>query len=186
MGAVLSPFGSAAGSTWISKLGLVAAPFPIEMLNNTTINLTNGFLIAALVRPIAGQITNLGLMVTTASITPTGVNVMALYSGAGVLLGQTGDLSSTWSGATPGTYVEAAISGGPVSVSGSSDYYIAALGHNTTPPGIGVFFAGAGVAYPSVKGNVPVIADSGHATLPASFTPASAGVGTAGYWFVAS
>lgn len=186
MSGVLSPFGTAGGSTWMTKLGLVAAPFPEEMINNTTINLTNGFFIAALVRPIGGLVTNLGLFITTASITPTGVNGMGLYSSAGVLLGQTGDLSSTWSGATPGTYVEAPISGGPVSVSTGSNYYIAALGHNTTPPGIGVFFAGAGVSYPAVKGNVPVIADSGHATMPASFTPASAGVGMAGYWFVAS
>jgi len=183
---VLSPFGSGIGSTWVSKLNLAAAPFPIEMINNTTITLTNGFLIAALVRPITGRLTNLGAFITSASITPTGVNGMALYSGAGVLLGQTADLSSTWAAATPGTYVEAAISGGPISVSTSSNYYIAALGHNTTPPGIGVFFAGAGVSYPAVKGNTPVIADSGHATVPASFNPATAGVGTAGYWFVAS
>jgi hypothetical protein len=186
MSGVLSPFGAGASDTWVAKLSLAAAPFPIEMINNTTITLTNGFFIAALVRPISGLITNLGAFITSASITPTGVNGMGLYSGAGVLLGQTGDLSSTWSGATPGTYVEAPISGGPVSVSTSADYYVAALGHNTTPPGIGVFFAGAGVSYPAVKGNVPVIADSGHATMPTSFNPATAGVGTAGYWFVAS
>jgi hypothetical protein len=176
------------GDTAAAKLGLAAAPFPIEMLNNVTVALTGGFLICALVRPIKSLVTNLGLILTAASITPNGVNAMGLYDEAsGLLLGRTGDLSTAWSTAgNDGLYVEAAITGGPLAVSTSKNYYVAALSHNVTDPEIAVFFAGAGVAYPSVKGHKPVLAISGQADLPASITPASAAVGNAGYWMAGS
>src|SRR5258708_18217266 len=140
------------GNPDASKLSLQAVPFPIEMINNITLALSPGFLICALVRPNGGQITNLGLMLGTAGITPNGVNNMGLFDSSGNQLGLTGDLSTSWStGGNNGLYLESAITGGPIGVSSAADYYITVLSHMVTPPNIGGFFAGPRPAYPSLK-----------------------------------
>lgn len=187
MSAVLSPFGSGTGDPYGLKLSLKAAPFPIEMINNITLGLSAGFIIAELVRPNGSPVTNLGLFLGTAGVTPNGTNTMALLDASGNLLGTTGDQSTAWStGGNNGLYLEAAITGGPISVVTSSNYYVAVLSHMATPPQIGGFFAGGGVSYPTVKTNKPVIADGGHANFPSQLNISTAAVGNGGYWLVGS
>lgn len=174
-----------AGDTNAAKLGLAAEPFPQEMMNNVTIGLTAGFVIAARVRPIKTPVTNLALLLGTAAVTPNGVNAMGVWDGmTGALLARTGDLSAAWSNAANnGLYLPEPLAGGPLAWSTSQDYYIGALAHNATDPLIGVFFAGGGVAYPAVNGKRAVLAISGQTDLPAVLNLAGAG-GNAGYWLV--
>jgi len=176
---------SGGGDNQTAKLGLAAAPFPIEMINNIGLPLSNGFIIGALVRPLVPHISRLALFLGTAGVTPNGVNAMALLDASGNLIDRTGDLSTAWSTAgNNGLYVPAALSLGAAAVSTSADYYVCALGHMVTPPNIAGFFAGGGVSYPTVLGNKPVIADGGHADFPAALNIAGAAGGNGGYWLV--
>lgn len=173
------------GDNQTAKLGLAAAPFPEEMINNIGLPMSGGFIIAALVRPISTHITKLGLILGTAGVTPNGVNAMALLDAAGNFIDRTADMSTAWSTAgNNGLYLSSALTLGTTALSTSANYYVATLGHMVTPPNIAGFFAGGGVAYPTVLGNKPVIADGGHTDFPSQLNIAGAAGGNGGYWLV--
>lgn len=167
------------------KLGLVAQPFPMELVNHTDLGASAGFMIAMLIRPGKGTITNLGLWLGAAGTTGNGQNAMALYSEAGAQLGITGDMTAALTGSAPNTYVEAAL-GAPVATAESTNYYVAVLCHCVANPAIAGFLPTGGISYPGVKGHYPAVELAAQATLPGSFTPNTAILAPASYWLVAS
>jgi hypothetical protein len=124
-----------------------------------------------ILRPAEETVTinNLGVWVGAAGVTPgAGVNGLAIYSVAGVLLGQTGDMTASFQSTG---YFEGTISGG-VGVTHGVYYYLA-LQHN---------FTGTAPTFPSTQAvvGVPPIRSHynegyipGQTSFPASFTPSS-------------
>jgi hypothetical protein len=172
---------------YAAKLGLLAEPFPVEAVSDIGLGLTAGFLILALIRPGAATITNLGLWLGTAGVTPSGVNSMALFSEAGVQLAVTGDMSSALSnGANSGTYVEAAL-GTPYAAADATSYYVGVLCQMSGgDPKIGGTFFGSGLHIPTIKGHRAAITVGGQSSMPSSFTVGTANSAGAAYWLVAS
>lgn len=172
---------------YAAKLGLLAEPFPVETVSDVGLGLTAGFLILALIRPGAATITNLGLWLGTAGITPSGVNSMGLFSEAGVQLAVTGDMSAALSsGANSGTYVEAAL-GTPYAAADATSYYVGVLCQMSGgDPKIGGTFYGSGLHIPTIKGHRAAITVSGLSSMPSSFDVAAANQAGAAYWLVAS
>ena len=169
-----------------STLGLVAQTFPIQAINHVDLGASLGYLICALIRPGALTITNLGLWLGTAGVTPNGVNQMGLYDASGTQLAVTGDMSTALSSAgNSGTYVEAPLTAA-YAAAYNTDYYVALLCHMGTNPLIGGVLIGGGVPLPTVKGHRPSVEVSGQASLPASFNVSTAIAAPAAYWFAAS
>lgn len=163
--------------------GLAGMPFSPYMVSHVDLGASPGFVIAMLIRPGRATITDLGLWLGTAGVTPNGVNAMALYSEAGAQLGITGDMSSALSDpASNSKYVEAAM-GAAVQTADATDYYVTVLCHMGSNPQIAGFLD---VTVPVIKGNPPALAFGGQATLPASFDPQTAALAGAAYWLVAS
>ena len=170
-----------------AKLGLIAEPFPVEAVSDVGLGLTAGFLIMALIRPGARTITNLGLWLGTAGVTPSGVSSMALFSEAGVQLAVTGDMSAALSnGANSGTHVEAAL-GTPYTAADATSYYVGVLCQMSGgDPKIGGTFFGSGLHIPTIKGHRAAITVGGLSSMPSSFTVGTANSAGAAYWLVAS
>jgi hypothetical protein len=144
------------------------------------ISLTSGTFLAYLVRPGAVTVTNLGCWVTGAGVSSSGVNGMALYTDAGVLIDQTADMSA----AMAATGVISAALGSPHTLSDSTNYYLAILTHfsGTTPKVANA--VNGGTTYPSVNGHILSLALSSQTSFPASFTPSSATRNNGNYWLV--
>lgn len=178
---------TSARDVFTAKLGLIAQPFPVETVDDVGLGLTAGFLIMMLVRPGAGTISNLGLWLGTAGVTPSGVNSMALFDETGVRLAVTGDMSAALSnGANAGTYVEAAL-GTPYTTADATNYYIGVLCQfSGGDPKIAGAFAGGVLHIPAIKGHRDAITFGSQASMPASVTIASGNTAGAAYWLVAS
>jgi hypothetical protein len=117
----------------------------------------------------SGTLTHLGTWVDAGGVTPGGgVNGLAVYSEAGILLGQTGDMTALMEGTG---FVEGTISGG-AAVTAGTNYYLAELADFTgTSPAI---VAGPGLAaYPEVNGHYPSVVAFGMLAFPASLTPSA-------------
>lgn len=166
--------------------GLVGEPFPVEVVNHVDLGASSGFLILALIRPGAGTVTNVGLWLGTAGVTPNGVNAMALFDETGNQLGVTGDMSAALSNvANDNVYVEAAL-GTPVPTAEATNYYVGLLCHMATNPLIAGVFAGSGLMIPTMKGHRASLTVAAQATVPASFNVSTASAASAAYWLVAS
>lgn len=168
------------------RIGLVAQPFPIEACN-AMLGASSDYLILALIRPGATTISNLGVWMGNAGVTPSGVNAMALFDESGTQLGITGDMSTALStSGNTNTYVEAAL-GSPVATTDATNYYVGILCHMSTVPQIALAYqSGAIPAFPSIKGHRPSLLVSGQTTMPASFSVSGATAANAAYWLVAS
>lgn len=153
-------------------LGLQAVTMPWTGINAASLSLTSGLFIAMLVRPGPVVVTNLGVLMHSAGVTTSGVNAMGLYDASGVLIDNTGDMTSLLAGSAP-NYIEAAI-GTPRTLSDNTNYYFCLLTHfsGTVPKVAGSLVMSVNI--PSIKGNVPTIAISTQTNLPASFNPATA------------
>ena len=112
-------------------------------------------------------LTKLGAWIDAAGVTPgAGVNRLMIYSEAGTLLGQTGDMTTAFEGTT---YAEGTISGG-AAVTWGANYYLGMV-HNFTGTAP-LFIAGPGLAsYPLVRTHYPSVVAFGQSTVPASVTP---------------
>lgn len=168
------------------RIGLVAAPFPIEVVDSM-LGASSDFLILALIRPGVSTITNLGVWMGNAGTGPSGVNAMAVFSESGTQLGITGDMSTALSTAgNADTYVEAALTSS-VTTADATNYYLGILCHMSASPQIaGAYQGGAIPAYPTIKGHRPMLLVSGQTTMPASFSVSGATAANAAYWLVAS
>jgi hypothetical protein len=128
---------------------------------------------------VSTNITKLGCALTGgsgASGSGTGVNEMAIYSQAGSLLQQTGDMTSLFEGI--GTYIEGTITS--QAITAGTSYYIAMLLNFSTPPTI----EGVGsvvYSYFTSGGSYITCTLSSQATMPGSFTPSSSGAQVTNY-----
>lgn len=169
-----------------ATLGLVAVTMPWHTAQETNngLNLSSGLMLAQLIRPGAVTVTNLGTALGISGVGSTGVNGMALYDAAGGLIDQTVDMTTHFGTATP-VFIEAALTGGPLTLSADTNYYIACLTHfSTTVPKI----AGSVISLnlPAIKGNIPSIQIPTQATFPASFNPATVPKNNGTYFLTAS
>jgi len=172
---------------YTAMLGLVGQPFPLDANDHDDLGVTAGFLICALIRPGAGPVTNLGVWLSAAGATSTGVSSMALFSESGTQLGVTGDMTAALTnGANAGTYVEAAL-GTPYTAADATDYYVGILCQLTTNPKIaGVFGTSNTLHIPMVKGHRPMIVVGGQSSMPSVIDVSGATTAGAAYWLVAS
>jgi hypothetical protein len=167
------------------KLGLVAQPFPVELVNHSDLGASSGFMIAMLIRPGKFTISNLGLWLGAAGATGTGVNAMALYPEDGsTQLAVTGDMTTLLTTGAAGSYVESAVT--PYATADATNYYVALLCHCSVNPQIAGFLPTGGLSVPPIKGHRSCVELSGQASLPASWSPAGAILAPASYWLVAS
>lgn len=117
------------------------------------------------------QLSTLGTYLHTAGVTPgAGVNRLAIYSAAGVLLGQTGDMTAQMQVAG---LCEGALTA-PVPVGAGQNYYLALLPNFTGTPIQTTGFAGQALnssAAPLFGGVLPNLFTGAQAAMPASFTP---------------
>lgn len=151
-------------------LGWSAAPSEVQQKYAAV----SGQQLMFLARPVAdGTVSKLGVYVGQVGATSTGVNGLALYSEAGVLLGQTGDASAAF--ATLG-FQELSV-GAPVQVSASSSYYLAVLSHMSTAPQIWAPTQAAN-AIPAVRGHKASVLISGQTTFQPTVDISAASLGT--------
>jgi hypothetical protein len=142
--------------------------------------LTAGVLIVNLVRPLGPiTVTNVGIWLTTAGVTSSGANGLALYTEAGVLIDQTADLSTAFAAGTG--YTEAPLSLGTTTLSANTSYYVGVLSHfsGTVPKAAA---AVAGQAIPVIKGHYVSLTKTSMTSFPSSFTPSSLSISTATYY----
>lgn len=128
-------------------------------------------MLAILVRAIKAETINkLGTWIKTAGVTAgAGVNGLAIYSAAGVLLGQTGDMTAAFQVAN--SFQEGTIAGGQAVVA-NTDYYLCFLANFT---GTAVVVPGTNVTanVPSIRSNFVTLTLAAQASFPASFTPSA-------------
>jgi len=171
---------------YTAKLGLVAQPFPVEVVDDVGLGLTAGFLVMMLIRPGASTISNLGLWLGGAGSGASGVSSMALFDETGARLAVTGDMTAALSnGANAGTYVEAAL-GTPYTAADATNYYVGVLCQMSSNPTIAGAFAGGVLHVPAVKGHRDAITFGSQSSMPASVVIASGNTAGAAYWLVAS
>ena len=125
--------------------------------------------------PKTAAVSFLGTYVETPGATAgAGVNQMGLYSEAGVLLTSTGDMTAAWD--TAEQWAEAACTPSVV-LTGGANYYFGIVA-NFTGTKLGIPGNG-NISYQALNGHFMGLFLNGQATLPASFTPGSAGAGFA-------
>ncbi|HEU5429565.1 MAG TPA: hypothetical protein VFU74_21980 [Actinocrinis sp.] len=181
------PTAAASGvDAYTAMLGLVAQPFPLDVIDNDNLGATSGFLLLSLIRPGAKLISNLGVWLTTAGTAP-GSASMALFSADGSSqLAVTGDMSTALTTAgNDGTHQEAAVTV-PFTASADTNYYVGLFTALTADAKIGGAFSGAGLHLPTVKGNRPAIVVGGLGAMPSTVNVAGATTAAAVYWLTAS
>lgn len=162
------------------KYGLLAVVVePEDCLQSGGSTLTSGFQICNLIRPDGPiSIADLGIWITTAGVTASGYNGLALYTEAGVLIDQTPDLSTAF--ATTGYIQNAFNSILSYNTQANTSYYLSVLSHfsGTAPKAASKI---AGQVIPVINGHYFSISKSGVATFPANFTPSTYTTSTASY-----
>ena len=161
--------------TLTGALAEVVTPYACAVVGGS--QLTAAILILNLIRPGPVLVTNLGIWLTLAGVTASGANGLALYTEAGVLIDQTGDMSAAFAGTG---YIEAAL-GAQQQLSANASYYIGVLSHfsGTAPKAASAL---AGQAIPVIKGHYLSLTKSATATFPGSFTPSALTTSTAAYY----
>jgi hypothetical protein len=153
------------------SLGLAIEPVSWTACVSTISRAAQAFAAELGVAAQSAVVNKLGVWIQAAGGTPgAGVNGLAIYSAAGVLLAQTGDMTAGFE--TANSYQEGTL-GSSVQVVAGTKYYLAMLTNLTSPlPFVaGVLFQGA---MPAVRGNNPSVFITGQASFPASFNPATA------------
>lgn len=157
-----------AGFAEMCGLGLLTAD---PRMSGVTYQLTPGDLVLCLMTPSKTKtISSLAAWVTAAGVTGSGVNALMLYSEAGVLIDQTGDMTATWSSTG---MVEGAM-GASHTVTVGTNYYLGFLTHFS---GTSPHFAATGTTqtanFPVTNGHYLAIYKSGQASVPSTIVPAS-------------
>lgn len=143
--------------------------------------LTAGFLLLNCVQPGPILATNLGIWLTTAGLTSSGTNALALYDANGNLIDQTADMSTQFAA---GGYQEAAL-GSTHQLSANTNYYLAVLSHfSGTVPKAAAEIAGANI--PVMHGAYASLSKSGTASFPSSVTLSTLALSTASYYMTIS
>jgi hypothetical protein len=149
-------------------LGLAMQTVPLYSCSGTLPPAAQTFVLVLAQAQASVTLNKLGIWPDTAGATPgAGINGLALYSEAGTLLGQTGDMTAAFE--TTG-YAEGTITGG-APVTWGTNYYLGVLCNLGTPP---LFIAGPGLAsYPAIRGHYPSVVAFGQAAFPSTVTPSS-------------
>lgn len=168
----------AVGANWLDMLGLGLLTVP-PTESGFTVNSVAGNMVCNLVTATKTKtIQTLGIQVTTAGVTGSGVNALALYTEAGVLIDQTGDMTTAMSSIG---FAEGTMAASHQVVEGTN-YYLCELSHfsGTVPK-----FAATGTAssanIPVLNGHYISVFKTGQATFPASFTPSTFSLNTGHY-----
>lgn len=142
---------------------------------NSSHSLASGTALFVLIRCTKPQtISTLGVWISVAGGSSSGVSGMALYTEAGVLLSKTSTMTFTSAG-----YVEGTLSAAqPLAV---GTYYISLLTHLVA--NLTIKCAEATVNFPAVNGHYLSVALTSQTDFPASFTPSSAG-GNSSYYIM--
>src|SRR6185312_2804169 len=112
-------------ANWLDMLGLGLLTVP-PTESGFTVNITAGNMVCNLVTATKTKsIQTLGIQITAAGVTGSGVNALALFTEAGVLIDQTGDMTTAMSsiGFAEGTMASAH------TVTAGTNYYLCALTH---------------------------------------------------------
>lgn len=170
----------AVASDWCDMLG-VALLTAKYTESGVTYQQTPGDLVLCLCTPSKTKtISNLAAWVTAAGATGSGVNALALFTEAGVLIDQTGDMTTAWSSTG---MVEGAM-GGSHTVTAGTNYYLGFLTHfSGTSPHLAATGTTGTANFPVTNGHYTAIFKSGQASIPASFTP-SAYTPNSGYFIM--
>jgi len=160
----------AVASDWCDMLGvaLLTARFTES---GVTYQQTAGDLVLCLCTPPKTRsISTLGIWVTAAGAVGSGVNALLLYTEAGVLIDQTGDMTAAFSSAG---MAEGAM-GGSHTVTAGTGYYLGFLTHFS---GTSPHFAATGTTgtanFPVVNGHYTALFKGSQLSVPPSFTPSS-------------
>ena len=164
---------AAAGGISLGALGFAIATMPVMSMNSTGQGLPSQEVFCCLATAaVTKSITTLGLILTRAGITSANTNAMAIFSESGAT--QLGITSSMATALAAGTGPCEGTLTSPVPLTAGTNYFIAILTSftGTTPLSAGLSLPTAGdvVLNGHYLGN---LSSTGHATMPASFTPSS-------------
>lgn len=160
----------AVSAGWAEMLGLGLLTADPRM-SAVTYQLTSGDLVLQLCTPSKTKsISTLGVWVTAAGVTGSGVNALMLFNESGTLIDQTGDMTTAFSS----TGMAEGALGGSHTVTVGTNYYLGFLTHFS---GTSPHFAATGTTqtanFPVINGHYLAIFKSGQASVPSSFTPSS-------------
>lgn len=140
-------------------------------------SLANGLLAMVLIRAVSSAtITKLGVWIGTAGVTGTGLCALALYTEAGALLSQTGDMAAAFASAT---YSEGTLAASQA-VTAGTNYYVAMISTMSTAPL--VLAANAANNIPVIRNHRGSITLSSQTSFPSSVTPSSLSLNSAAYF----
>lgn len=167
--AALANLGAVA-SDWCDMLGLGLLTAPLTD-SAVTYQQTPGDLVLCLCTPSKTRsISTLGIWVTAAGATGSGVNALMLFTEVGVLIDQTGDMTAAFSS----TGMAEGAMGGSHTVTAGTNYYLAFLTHFS---GTSPHFAATGTTqtanFPVANGHYTAIFKGSQGSVPLSFTPSS-------------
>ena len=158
----------------LTGLGLQLATMAIPAINGNMSATAQRMLVFLCTAPQTVTVSTLGAWLEVAAVTAgTGVNRLALFTEAGVLLQQSADMTTAFQSAVSGTYipVEGAITSQQLTA--GSNYWLGLISNFTgTAPAFGGN-ANLSVAYPQVNGHYLAGYVASQATVPASFTPSA-------------
>lgn len=162
------------------QMGMLAATMPLSSVRNT-LNLSAGTCVFVLC-PIVADLTlaTLECWIQTAGVTASGVNGLAAYTEAGVLIQKTGDLSTAFAGLG---WKGGALAAGAVLGKGTRIYLSALTHYSGTTPKIGGALSdlGSGTNFPTINARYPSVFLTGQTDFPASFDPSTANVNSGQY-----
>jgi len=174
-----TPFAGAAGGP--GGLSLSGAGTPIASMPpsgaTALVTVPAQVLVAFLATAGAtATLTTLGTYLHAAAATPgAGVNRLGIYSAAGLLLAQTGDLTTAMQSAG---LCEGALST-PVGIQDGTNYYLALLPNftGTAVQTLGYNGQAINAGLPLFGGLYPVLFNGAQTSMPASFVPSALSVG---------
>lgn len=171
----LQPFaaaGSAGGPGGLSTSG-AGTPLASMSLAGATSLVTvpaQAFVVFLATAGATATLTTLGTYLHAAAATPgAGVNRLGIYTAGGVLLAQTGDMTTAFQSAG---LAEGALSSA-VAVQAGQNYYLALLPNftGTAVQTLGASGSALNSGLPLFGGLYPCLFSGGQASMPASFTP---------------
>lgn len=160
----------AVASDWCDMLGLGLLTAALTD-SAVTYQVTAGDLVLCLCTPSKTRsISTLGAWVTAAGVTGSGANALMLFTEAGVLIDQTGDMTAAFSS----TGMAEGAMGGSHTVTAGTNYFLGFLTHFS---GTSPHFAATGTTqtanFPVVNGHYTAIFKGSQLSVPSSFTPSS-------------
>lgn len=175
--------GGGSGLGWLTpSLGFSLATLPGLWAANTGSQASaNEVVLTLATAQVSGTITKLGTWIGGAGATPgSGINGLAIYTEAGVLLDQTVDMTAAFEVAS--SWAEASLTAG-VSIVQGTNYYLAFMHNFSTAPAMPGFVPPPGQT-PLIHGHYPHVYIAPVVTaFPASFTPANVGL-NGSHWFL--